>query len=187
MTTPTCHRALDKLVELNAAKNLVGSAVAGSIGGNNAHAANLVAALFLATGQDPAQVVESANCMTLMEPVESGAAAAGGTTGTTTEGGGGSGSSSSSSSSSSSHGPDLHVSVTMPCVEVGTVGGGTGLPAQHACLKLLGVAGPNAEDPGANSQQLARVVAATVMAGEISLMSALASNHLVSAHLKLNR
>ena len=33
----------------------------------------------------------------------------------------------------------------------------------------------------------ARIIAGTVLAGEISLMSALASNHLVSAHMKLNR
>jgi hydroxymethylglutaryl-CoA reductase (NADPH) len=58
---------VDALVELNVAKNLVGSAMAGSIGGFNAHAANIVAAIFLATGQDPAQVVESANCITLMK------------------------------------------------------------------------------------------------------------------------
>lgn len=58
---------VDTLVELNVAKNLVGSAMAGSIGGFNAQAANIVAAIFLATGQDPAQVVESANCITLMK------------------------------------------------------------------------------------------------------------------------
>ena len=39
------------LVELNVSKNLVGSAMAGSVGGNNAHAANVVAAIFLACGQ----------------------------------------------------------------------------------------------------------------------------------------
>jgi hydroxymethylglutaryl-CoA reductase (NADPH) len=142
------------LVKLNTAKNLVGSALAGSIGGNNAHAANVVAACFLACGQDPAQVVESANCMTLMEPVGDG---------------------------------DLHVSVTMPSIEVGTVGGGTALSAQRAALNLLGVGGANAEEPGANARQLSKIIAATVLAGEISLMSALASNHLVSAHMKLNR
>ena len=59
--------SVEALVELNVSKNLVGSAMAGSIGGFNAHAANLVAAVFIATGQDPAQVVESSNCITLME------------------------------------------------------------------------------------------------------------------------
>jgi hydroxymethylglutaryl-CoA reductase (NADPH) len=50
--------SVNGMVQANILKNHVGSAVAGSIGGFNAHAANLVAAVFLATGQDPAQVVE---------------------------------------------------------------------------------------------------------------------------------
>lgn len=58
---------VNSLVELNTAKNLIGSAMAGSVGGFNAHAANIVAAMFLATGQDPAQVVESSNCITVMK------------------------------------------------------------------------------------------------------------------------
>ena len=58
---------VNALVELNTSKNLIGSAMAGSIGGFNAHAANLVAAMFLATGQDPAQVVESSSCITVMK------------------------------------------------------------------------------------------------------------------------
>ncbi|KAK4703272.1 hydroxymethylglutaryl-CoA reductase (NADPH), partial [Phenoliferia sp. Uapishka_3] len=57
------------LVQLNITKNLVGSAMAGSIGGNNAHAANILTAIYLATGQDPAQNVESSNCITLMEAI----------------------------------------------------------------------------------------------------------------------
>lgn len=58
---------VNALVELNIAKNLIGSAMAGSIGGFNAHASNLVSAIFLATGQDPAQNVESSNCITVMK------------------------------------------------------------------------------------------------------------------------
>lgn len=58
---------VNALVELNTSKNLIGSAMAGSIGGFNAHAANIVAAMFLATGQDPAQVVESSQCITIMK------------------------------------------------------------------------------------------------------------------------
>lgn len=58
---------VDSLVELNINKNLIGSAMAASVGGFNAHAANIVAAIFIATGQDPAQVVESANCITIMK------------------------------------------------------------------------------------------------------------------------
>lgn len=57
---------VNALVELNTSKNLIGSAMAGSIGGFNAHAANIVTAIFLATGQDPAQNVESSNCVTVM-------------------------------------------------------------------------------------------------------------------------
>jgi len=55
------------LVEVNIKKNLIGSAMAGSVGGFNAHAANILTAIFLACGQDPAQNVESSNCITLME------------------------------------------------------------------------------------------------------------------------
>lgn len=58
---------VDTLVSLNISKNLVGSAIAGSLGGFNAHAANIVAAIYIATGQDPAQVVESASCITTMQ------------------------------------------------------------------------------------------------------------------------
>jgi len=64
---------------------------------------------------------------------------------------------------------------------------GTQLPGQAAMLSLLGVKGANKEQPGRNAQQLARLVASTVMAGELSLMSALSAGHLVSAHLAHNR
>ncbi|XP_067928194.1 3-hydroxy-3-methylglutaryl-coenzyme A reductase-like [Watersipora subatra] len=144
------------LVELNVSKNLVGSALAGSIGGNNAHAANVVAAIFIACGQDAAQVVGSSNCMTLMEA-----------TGPTND--------------------DLLISCTMPTIEVGTVGGGTVLTPQSACLSMLGLKGSCADAPGRNSQMLARVVCASVLAAELSLMSALAAGHLVKSHLRYNR
>ncbi|CAA2984096.1 Hydroxymethylglutaryl- reductase [Olea europaea subsp. europaea] len=143
------------LVELNMLKNLTGSAVAGSLGGFNAHAANIVSAIFLATGQDPAQNVESSHCITMMEAVN--------------------------------NGRDLHVSVTMPSIEVGTVGGGTQLASQSACLNLLGVKGANKESPGSNSQLLATIVAGSVLAGELSLMSAIAAGQLVKSHMKYNR
>lgn len=76
------------LVELNMLKNLTGSAVAGALGGFNAHAANIVSAIFIATGQDPAQNIESSHCITMMEAVNDGM--------------------------------DLHISVTMPSIEVFT-------------------------------------------------------------------
>ncbi|UZJ53475.1 hypothetical protein CBS101457_002795 [Exobasidium rhododendri] len=148
------------LVNLNIKKNLIGSAMAGSIGGFNAHAANIVAAVFLATGQDPAQVVESSMCMTLMEAIPS-------TKGAVED--------------------DLLVTVSMPSIEVGTVGGGTILAPQRALLEMLGVAGSSKEIPGANAQRLARIIASAVMAGELSLMGALSAGHLIQAHMKHNR
>lgn len=114
-----------------------------------------MSAVYLATGQDPAQNVESSNCITLMEPVNDG--------------------------------KDLYISVSMPSIEVGTVGGGTHLPAQSACLDILGVKGASAVRAGANAEGLARVVASAVLAGELSLMSALAAGHLVRSHMKHNR
>lgn len=72
-------------------------------------------------------------------------------------------------------------------LQVGTVGGGTQLASQSACLNLLGVKGANVESPGANAQTLARIVAGTVLAGEISLMAALAAGQLVRSHMKYNR
>ena len=53
-------------------KNVVGSAVAGSLGVFNAHAANFVSVIFIATGQDPAQNIESSHCITMMEAVNGG-------------------------------------------------------------------------------------------------------------------
>ena len=82
---------------------------------------------------------------------------------------------------------DLYMSCTMPCIEVGTVGGGTILSAQSACLQMLGCKGSNQETPGQNARQLAQIVCATVLAGELSLMSALAAGHLVKSHLRHNR
>ena len=67
------------------------------------------------------------------------------------------------------------------------MGGGTFLPAQASCLEMLGVKGSHPDMPGENASQLARIVCGTVLAGELSLMSALAAGHLVRSHLKHNR
>ncbi|XP_059906571.1 3-hydroxy-3-methylglutaryl-coenzyme A reductase-like [Gadus macrocephalus] len=144
------------LVDLNINKNLVGSVMAGSIGGFNAHAANIVAAIYIACGQDPAQTVGSSNCITQME-------------------------------ASGPGGEDLYISCTMPSIELGTVGGGTNLPPQQACLQMLGVQGSSPGHPGENARQLARVVCGAVLAGELSLMAALAAGHLVKSHMTHNR
>jgi hydroxymethylglutaryl-CoA reductase (NADPH) len=145
------HTTPAAVVEVNTRKNLVGSAKAGALG-FNAHVANVVAATFLATGQDAAQVVEGANAITTAE-VRDG---------------------------------DLYCAVSLASLEVGTVGGGTGLPTQAAGLDLLGVRG-GGDPPGANADALAERVAAGALAGELSLLSALASRHLSSAHESLGR
>ena len=75
----------------------------------------------------------------------------------------------------------------MPSIEVGTIGGGTVLEPQGAMLDLLGVRGAHPVNPGDNARRLARIVAASVLAGELSLCSALAAGHLVRAHMAHNR
>ena len=70
---------------------------------------------------------------------------------------------------------------------MGTVGGGTQLPSQSACLNLLGVKGANKDSPGSNSRLLATIIAGSVLAGELSLMSAIAAGQLVNSHMKYNR
>lgn len=75
----------------------------------------------------------------------------------------------------------------MPSIEVGTIGGGTILEAQSAMLDILGVRGSHPTNPGDNARKLSRIIAAAVLAGELSLCSAQAAGHLVRAHLALNR
>jgi len=84
-------------------------------------------------------------------------------------------------------GEDLLISVSMPSIEVGTVGGGTVLSPQRGVLEMLGLAGAHPTSPGHNARRLARIIAAAVMAGELSLMSALAAGHLIKAHMAHNR
>ena len=84
-------------------------------------------------------------------------------------------------------GEDLLMTITMPSIEVGTVGGGTILAPQGAVLEMLGIRGAHPTDPGHNAQRLARIIAAAVMAGELSLLSALAAGHLIKAHMAHNR
>lgn len=84
-------------------------------------------------------------------------------------------------------GEDLLMTVSMPCIEVGTVGGGTVLGPQKGVLEMLGLRGAHPTSPGQNSQGLARLIAAAVMAGELSLLGALAAGHLIRAHMAHNR
>jgi len=80
-----------------------------------------------------------------------------------------------------------HHALNVSEMQVGTVGGGTQLASQSACLDLLGVKGANRDSPGSNARLLATVVAGGVLAGELSLLSALAAGQLVKSHMKYNR
>jgi len=71
---------------------------------------------------------------------------------------------------------DLYAAVTLPSLMVGTVGGGTGLPTQRACLELMGLAGDG------KSGALAEVAGALILAGELSIIGALAAGHFARAH-----
>jgi hydroxymethylglutaryl-CoA reductase (NADPH) len=75
----------------------------------------------------------------------------------------------------------LYATVTLPGVMVGTVGGGTGLPTQRACLELMGLAGTG------KARALAEVCAGLLLAGELSIIAALSAGHFSRAHRKLAR
>lgn len=139
------------LFEVNYRKNLVGSARAGAMG-FNAHAANVVAAMFIACGQDAAHSIDGSTCITTVDLTETGA----------------------------------YVAVTLPSLPVGTVGGGTSVETQQECLKILGVAG-SGTPPGTNAKKLAEIIGSAVLAGELSLLGALAAQHLARAHQQLGR
>ncbi|MGZ4902253.1 MAG: hydroxymethylglutaryl-CoA reductase (NADPH) [Halobacteriota archaeon] len=141
----------EHIADVHYRKNVIGSIKAGSLG-FNAHAANIVAAMFIATGQDAAHVVEGSTTIT----------------------------------SILARGDELHASVTMSSLPVGTVGGGTGVKTQRECLSMLGVAG-GGSPPGTNAKKLAEIVCAAVLAGELSLIAALATRDLAKAHTTLGR
>ncbi len=140
------HADVKMIVETNERKNLIGSAMAGSLG-YNAHAANMLAAVYIATGQDPAHVVDGSLCMTTCEDVDG----------------------------------DLYISVRVPALEVGTVGGGTRLPTQSAALEMIDCLGEG------KARKLAEIVAVTVLAGELSTLGAQAAGQLGRAHSQLGR
>jgi hydroxymethylglutaryl-CoA reductase (NADPH) len=75
----------------------------------------------------------------------------------------------------------LFMSVTLPNLMVGTVGGGTGMPHQRAALELMGLSGSG------KARALAEVTAGLCLAGEISIMAAIASGVFAKAHRKLAR
>lgn len=130
-------------------KCLVGSAISGSLG-QNAHFANMIAALFLACGQDIAHTVEGSLGITVTEVIDTG----------------------------------LYISIHLPDLPIGTVGGGTGLPSQKEMLMLLGCFGG---DGGKNAAKLAEIAGGTVLAGELSLLAALSVGSLASSHQRFAR
>ena len=125
----------------------VGSILSGA-NNNGLHSPNGITAMFIATGQDVANVSEgSAGILhTELTPEK-----------------------------------DLYISITIPSLIVATYGGGTGLPTQRECLELLGCWGKG------KVKKLAEIVAGVVLAGEISLASAISSLDWVSSHEQYGR
>jgi hydroxymethylglutaryl-CoA reductase (NADPH) len=76
---------------------------------------------------------------------------------------------------------DLYASAWLPALLVGTVGGGSGQGTAAECLDLLGVRG----DGGANV--FAEILAATLLAGDLSLMASFCTHEFVAAHERLGR
>jgi hydroxymethylglutaryl-CoA reductase (NADPH) len=111
--------------------------------GYNGHFANGLAAIFIACGQDVANIVNSAVGITNFELHQNG---------------------------------DLYASVTLPSLTVATVGGGTALGTSRECLEILGCAGSG------QATKFVEIIAAALLAGELSMGAALASGEFVAAH-----
>ncbi len=139
----TLKTTAQKIYDAWLSKCIMGGIMSGSMG-YNAQFANILAALFLATGQDIAHIAECSIGITTAEV----------------------------------RGKNLYMSVYLPDLMVGTVGGGTGLSTQKEALAILGVK---------QSEQLVRVVGASVLAGEISLLASLSEGTLAKAHICLAR
>lgn len=126
----------------NAGAFLVGSS------NNGAHAANGLAAMFIATGQDVANIAESHAGVVYTQLLPNG---------------------------------DFYWSITLPALIVATHGGGTGLPTQRECLKMLDCSGTG------KAHKFAEVCAGVVLAGEISLYLAVLHGDWVDSHEQLGR
>ncbi len=157
----TLKTTAQQIYDVWMAKCLLGSAMSGSTG-FNAQFANIVAAIFIATGQDPAHVVEASQGITTCEIIPNIQYLI----------------------SNSKKENALYISIYLPSLMVGTVGGGTGLETQKEALEILGIAGGN---EGKNAEEFAGIIGAAVLAGEISLLASLAEGSLADAHQKLGR
>lgn len=78
-------------------------------------------------------------------------------------------------------GGGLYAAVTLPNLIVGSIGGGTGLPSQKACLDILGLGGAG------RARAFAEVAAALALAGELSMIGAITAGHFTRAHQELAR
>jgi hydroxymethylglutaryl-CoA reductase (NADPH) len=133
-----------KIFDVWYGKCVLGSIMSGSMG-FNAHFANIIAAIFIATGQDPAHIVEGSIGVTTTKVLPDG---------------------------------NLYVSVYLPDLMIGTIGGGTKLKTQKEALAIIGAK---------NVLEFGEVIGAAVLAGEISLLASLAERTLAGAHKKLGR
>ncbi len=115
---------------------------------NGNHSANGITAMFIATGQDVANVAESSALYGFSELLPNG---------------------------------DFYASVTLPSLIIATYGGGTGLATQRECLEIMDCYGTG------KVRKLAEIIAATVLAGELSLGSAVVAEEWVQAHDDLGR
>ncbi|MEM1322624.1 MAG: hydroxymethylglutaryl-CoA reductase [Bacteroidota bacterium] len=125
----------------------VGAILSGA-NNNGAHSANGITAVFIATGQDVANVSESSAGIIHSEVTPEG---------------------------------DLYTSITIPSLIVATYGGGTSLATQRECLELLDCYGKD------RVHKFAEIVAGVVLAGELSLASAISSSDWVSSHEEYGR
>ena len=76
---------------------------------------------------------------------------------------------------------DLYASAHMPCLLVGTVGGGSAQGTALECLELLGCAGEG------NANLFAEFMVATVLAGDLSLLASFSTHEFTAAHEALGR
>jgi hydroxymethylglutaryl-CoA reductase (NADPH) len=118
------------------------------VNNNGAHSPNAITAMFIATGQDVANVAESSAGVLYAELTPDN---------------------------------DLYISITIPSLIVATYGGGTSLPTQRECLEILGCYGRD------KVYKFAEIIAAVVLAGELSLGAAISSLDWVSSHEQYGR
>ncbi len=125
----------------------VGNFMAGSVN-TGAHSANGITAMFIATGQDVANVAESSAAITFADLDDD---------------------------------DNYYIAITIPSLIIASFGGGTGLATQNECLKMLGC------DGSGKAYKLAEIIGGVVLAGELSLSSAVLAGDWVTSHDALGR